>query len=110
MRGSRWHRFREGVRHAFTTRPPELTEQERLLIDRVAEEVRRRDLTTAALTALEIARPVTGVAGHTLTFMQPVLGTVAQALGGGPDAVDRMARLLQNRGALEELRRRLEQD
>lgn len=101
---SRLRRWREAVAHAFSTQPPPLSAEEAAAIARLATSVRAKGLTTAALVALETARPVAGVAGHTVTFAAPVMRPLAEALDVDLDTV---ARLVGNRRALEYLVDRL---
>ena len=95
----RLQRLREGLAHAFSTRPAELTAEEIALLDRVADDVRRRGVSTAVIAALETARPIAGVAGHSLDYFRPLLTPLA-----GPNVdLAELAKLLRNQRALDHL-------
>lgn len=78
----------------------ELTDDERALFDRIAEAVARRRLATAAILFLESARPLGFVASQIMHFFRPLVGEST--------SYERLARLLERRGAIELLIRRLE--
>ena len=81
-----------------------LGDEERALLDGVAEGLARRRLGTVAILFLESARPLGFIASQMLVFFRPILGAfVADARG-----YERLVRLLERRGAVELLIRRLE--
>lgn len=81
-----------------------LDDEERALLDRVADGLARRRLGTVAILFLESAKPLGFVVSQLLHFLRPILGgLVADARG-----YERLARLLERRGAVELLIRRLE--
>ena len=78
----------------------ELSDDDRALLDRIAEAVARRRLGTAAILFLESARPLGFVASQVMHFFRPLVGAST--------SYERLARLLERRGAVELLIRRLE--
>lgn len=99
---SRLARLRDALAHAFSTRPAELSAEDTALLDRLAAEVRRRGLSTAAIVSLEAARPVAGVAGHSVDYLRPLLTPLAAGFGGDIDWAD-VSRLLRNPRAVDRL-------
>jgi hypothetical protein len=81
-----------------------LTDEDRALLDALADRLARRGLATPAILLLEASRPLGFVASQVLHFFRPLAG----ALVGDARAYDRLARLLERRGAVELLVRRLE--
>ena len=82
----------------------ELTEDERSLLDRLADGLARRRLGSVAILFLESSKPLGFVASQAMHFFRPIVG----ALVGKAESYDRLARLLERRGAVELLIRRLE--
>jgi hypothetical protein len=66
--------------------------------------VARRRLATPAILFLESSRPLGFVASQVMHFFRPLVGAVVK----DAPAYDRLARLLERRGAVELLIRRLE--
>jgi hypothetical protein len=81
-----------------------LADEERALLDRLAEGLSRRRLAAPAILFLESARPLGFVASQALHFFRPLVGAVLAE----PRSYDLLARLLERRGAVELLVRRLE--
>jgi hypothetical protein len=81
----------------------DLGPEDRDLLDRLAVAVAARGLTTAAIFMLESARPLGFVASQAMIFFRPLVRAFAKA-----ESYDRLARLLERRGAVELLVRRLE--
>ncbi len=81
-----------------------LTDEDRALLERLADGLARRGLATVGILFLESARPLGFVASQAMLFFRPLL----TAFVDEPAAYDRMARLLERRGAVELLVRRLE--
>ncbi|HLU68567.1 MAG TPA: hypothetical protein VKZ63_19935 [Kofleriaceae bacterium] len=81
-----------------------LSEDDRAFLDELADGIARRRLTAAALFFLESMKPMSLVGAHTLHFFRPIV----QILWSNPERYDRLARLLERRGAIELLLRRLE--
>jgi hypothetical protein len=82
----------------------ELSDEDRQLLDRVADALGRRRLATPALFFLESVRPLSFVASQAMAFFRPIVDVVVRS----PDTWDRVAALLARRGAVELLLRRLE--
>lgn len=82
----------------------ELDEADRRLLDALADGLARRRLGTVAILFLESAKPLGFVASQLMIFFRPLVGATV----GAPGAYDRLARLLERRGAAELLIRRLE--
>jgi len=94
------------LRHAFAIRPEgaeELSPAEEELVDRFCRAVVRRRLTAAVLVALEMARPLAGVAAQGIHFFTPLLSLLAS-----PEQINRLAEFLQRPDALQILCQRLE--
>jgi hypothetical protein len=96
----------EWLRHAFAvdpTGPATPTDAQREVIDRLCREVVRRRLTTPALLALEMSRPLTYVSAQVLHFFQPFLTVIADAA-----AYDAFTRFVEQRGSVDYLIERLD--
>jgi hypothetical protein len=92
--------------HAFALDPPgpvTPTEAQRAIVERLAREVVRRRLTTPALLLLEMGSPLGFVSAQALHFFQPMLTAMADA-----GAYDELSRLLEQRGAPDYIRARIE--
>jgi hypothetical protein len=100
-----------------------LTEQERTLLDWLAEALAKRRLTSAALFLLESLKPMGFLGSQMMLMMRPLLalvwpkmgptnglGATEQGFEARPDPAtwDRVQNLLERRGAVELLLRRLE--
>jgi hypothetical protein len=81
-----------------------LTDSERALLDRFADALARRRLTVAAMFFLESVQPLGFVASQAMHFFRPMLRAVVDS----SETWDRTARLLERRGAIELVLRRLE--
>jgi hypothetical protein len=81
-----------------------LAPDDRALLDRVADELARRRLAAAALFFLESLAPLGFVGSQAMHFLRPLVGALVADAGPW----DRLARLLERRGAVELLVRRLE--
>ena len=95
------------LKHAFAVAPPgpfEPTEPQRALIDRLCRQVVARGLTTPALVFLESVSPLNFVTSQTLRFFGPCLTAL-----GGQQACDELTEILEHRGAIPYLCRRLEE-
>lgn len=77
-----------------------LSDEDRALLDGIADGLARRRLGTVAILFLESAKPLGFVASQLLAFLRPVVGDVPR--------YERLARLLERRGSVELLIRRLE--
>lgn len=76
-----------------------LSDEERALLDGLADGLARRRLGTVAILFLDSAKPLGFVASQLLHAFHPILGG---------RSLERVARLLERRGAVELLIRRLE--
>jgi hypothetical protein len=81
-----------------------LTEDDKQLLDRLADSLARRRLVTPAIFLLESMRPLSFVASQAMVFFRPLLDAVLRR----PETWDRLSALLARRGAVELLVRRLE--
>jgi hypothetical protein len=81
-----------------------LTDDERAMLDDLAEGLARRRLTTAALFFLESHRPLAFVTSQVMVFFQPVV----QILWRDPKRWEQVQSVLSKRGSIELLLRRLE--
>jgi hypothetical protein len=81
-----------------------LSGDERVFLDELAEGIARRRLTAAAIFFLESVKPLGFVGSQVLYFLQPLVRVVWPE----PHRYDQLARLLERRGSIELLLRRLE--
>ena len=99
--------WRDELRNAFAVDKPGAAEPtERLveIVDTVAKAVVRRNMTTPALMALEMGRPLNFVASQAIHFFRPIISVVLDT-----EAIKEFATFLEQRGSVEYLCRRLEQ-
>jgi len=82
----------------------ELTDEERSFLDNLANGLIERRLGSAALFFLESMKPMGYIASQTLYFLRPMI----QTLWPSPVLYDRVTKLLERRGTIELLIRRLE--
>ncbi len=82
----------------------DLTEEDKEFLDRLASGLIERRLGPAAVFFLESMKPMGYIASQTLHFLRPMI----QTLWSSPIAYDRVGRLLERRGTIELLIRRLE--
>jgi hypothetical protein len=82
----------------------ELTDEDRAFLDRFADGVVKRRLTAPVIFFLESMKPLGFVASQALHFFRPIVNIVVKS----PDGYDRFAKLLERRGSVELLLRRLE--
>ena len=82
---------------------PELTPEDRALLERLAVRVVELHLTTPAILTLESGRPLSLLAGQTMLFFEPL----AQALFGMRD-LRRYAALVERREVIEIFTRMIE--
>ena len=81
----------------------ELSSDDAAFLDRLAEAVARRGMTAPALLFLETMRPLDFVGSQFVLFAAPLLDALWI-----PEERRRLAALLERRGAVEELMRRIE--
>ena len=96
--------FRAAFRHAFAI-PDEgdLSDEEREWLERLANGIARRRLSAPATFLLETARPLNYLGAHVIMFFKPIISVVFPARD-----CERVARLLEKRGALPALVEMLE--
>lgn len=82
----------------------ELSDEDRALLDKLAEGIARRRLTPAALFFLESVKPLGFLGSQVMFFLQPIIQIIWQ----NPATYERLAKLLERRGSIELLLRRLE--
>ncbi|HET6612835.1 MAG TPA: hypothetical protein VFG83_12635 [Kofleriaceae bacterium] len=82
----------------------ELCEDDRALLDKLADGIARRRLTPAALFFLESIKPLGFLGSQVMWFLQPII----QIIWRDPATYLRVAKLLERRGSIELLLRRLE--
>ena len=99
-------RIRAWLEHAFSLEPPEgaLTEEDFRLLDRVANEVVRRRMVAPAIFFLEAGRPFNFLGSQAIVFFRPILTLLLSEKG-----VDRVIRILEVRGSIEVLIRKIEE-
>lgn len=81
-----------------------LTDQERTLLDELADGIADRRLTTAAIFFVESVKPLGHVTSQLMLFFRPIV----TAIWNDPVRWDTAQRCLERRGSLELLLRRLE--
>jgi hypothetical protein len=81
-----------------------LSDEDRALLDQLADGLVRRRLGAAALFVLEASQPLGFLASQLMHVVRPIVA----ALWTRPETWDRIAALLERRAALEVLCRRLE--
>src|SRR5262245_129131 len=97
----------EWLKHAFAVGPAapfEPTQPQRELVDRLCREIVARRLTTPALLFLESVSPLGFLTGQALQFFEPCLTAF-----GGAQACEQFATMLEHRGSIDWLSRRLEE-
>ncbi|MDP1799021.1 MAG: hypothetical protein Q8K78_16120 [Planctomycetaceae bacterium] len=91
--------MRNWLRHAFAVESAESfspTPAERELVERVATEVARRGMTLPAVVMLESSRPLGGLSGQALRFVEPWFAAVTNAAG-----LKVLAELLERPGGMD---------
>ena len=83
--------------------PKKVNEAQSAIIDKVCREVVRRGVTTPALMALQMSRPLNFVGSQAMHFFQPMLAVLVDT-GGYREFAD----FLERRGSMEYFCRRLE--
>jgi hypothetical protein len=81
-----------------------LDEEEGKLLDELADAVAKRKLTPAAVFFLESIIPLNWVISQVLLFFRPIVSVIWH----DPVRWDRLQAVLEKRGSIEELLRRLE--
>jgi len=91
--------WRDRLRHAFAVperRELAVTEEARVLVDRVCRALIDRQMADPALVLLEMSRPLNYVGAQALHALTPLLGAVAD-----PKMVAALAGFLEQRGSVE---------
>lgn len=83
-----------------------LSEEERELLDELAAGIAKRRLTPLALFFFESMKPLGYISSQILHFFRPVVSMIWR----DPTRYDRLASILERRGSLELLLRRLEEE
>ena len=99
--------FSDRLKHAFSfekTEAFEPDEKDRELMEIVCKAVVERGMATPATLFLESTRPLNYLGSQTMVFFEPVMRAVLRK----PEAWDRFARILEHRGSIEYLCRRIE--
>lgn len=92
------------LKHAFAIPDdPDLTDQQRQWLSRIARKVAERGLSCPAVLLLESVQPLSYIGSQVFVFFKPAISTLFP-----PDRCDEVAALLQRRGTLKFLRRRIE--
>ena len=93
-------------KHAFAIDPPgpaEPNEAQCAVIDKLCAEVVRRHMTGPALLMLEMHRPFNYLSAQVLTFFQPIVSVLTDAVG-----YQQFTLFLEQRGSIDYLVQRLE--
>jgi hypothetical protein len=95
----------KGWRHAFALDDPAdpLTEGEEALIERIAQGIARRRLSSPAILFLESLRPLHFIGSQAMVFFAPVVKALVQ----GKD-YDTVTSILERRSGVERLLQRIE--
>lgn len=95
------------LKHAFAVEHPEsirTTAQQERVVQRICQAVVRRQLTTPALFALNVSRPLNYLGAQGLHFLSPLISTVVDT-----DGHKHLASFLEQRGSIDYICRRIEQ-
>jgi hypothetical protein len=82
----------------------DLTDDERTLLDELADGIARRRLTPAAMFFLESVKPLGFVGSQMMVFLRPMISVIWT----NPTRWDQLQAILEKRGSIELLLRRLE--
>ncbi|MCE2885499.1 MAG: hypothetical protein LW806_11455 [Planctomycetaceae bacterium] len=99
--------MREFLRNAFALddgKPCEPSPEQRAVLERVADEVARRRMTSTAIAFLEMSRPLHGVGAATIHFLTPIASCLANPL-----SLKHFAEFLEKRGSIDLLASMLEE-
>ncbi|HHT9118994.1 MAG TPA: hypothetical protein ACFYD3_00420 [Candidatus Hypogeohydataceae bacterium YC41] len=92
-------RFREEMRQAFAMEGREgLTEEERVLLERMAQAVVRRRMATPAILFLESLMPLSYIGSQVMHFLRPFMTFLFSQ-----EEYDRLSQLLERRSTIEHL-------
>lgn len=93
--------MRDFLRNAFALddgKPCVPNDEERAVVERVADEVARRRMAPTAIAFLEMSRPLAGVGAASIHFLTPIASSLANPL-----ALKHLAEFLERRGAVDVL-------
>jgi len=99
--------MKKWVRNAFAVEADAelvVDEDSRVIVDRLAREIVRRRLTTPALFALEMGRPLNYIGSQAMVFMQPIVSVLFDTEG-----YEAFARFMEQRKSVDYLCDRIEQ-
>ncbi len=90
--------WKDRLRHAFAIDPgpQEPTADEEALLNRLAHEIVRRELTAPALAFLEMSRPLNGIGAQAMHFLMPMVTAVTSSA-----SPHRLAALLERRQSVD---------
>ncbi len=98
--------LREALKHAFHVDPPGAAEPDERtadIVDRVCRSIVKRGMSTPALMALEMSRPLNFVAAQAMHIVQPAAELVLDT-----ESFKQFALFLEQRGSIEYLCDRLQ--
>ncbi|MFC1587172.1 hypothetical protein ACFL54_02580 [Planctomycetota bacterium] len=100
-----WQEFKKSLAHAFkvTDGREDVTEKDIALLDRLANFVVNRRMTSPAILFLQTVVPLNFVGSSIMTFFRPTLGWLFNR-----EEYERLERLLEKRCCLELLTERIE--
>lgn len=81
-----------------------LSEEERELLDKLADGIVKREVSPVALFFLESMKPLGFIGSQMLHFFRPIVSMIWSS----PDTYDAIAKILERRGSIELLLRRIE--
>ena len=99
-------RLADQMKHAFKVEEPgpaEPTETQQPIIDKLCHEVARRRLTTPALMALQMSKPLNFLGSQAMHFFHPIVSALFDTKG-----YNEFAKYLERRGSIEYLCDRIE--
>ena len=98
--------WKSWLSHAFAVEKSEDIDpnpHQREIVDRLCREVVRRRMTTPALLALEMSRPLNGLSAATMHTFQPIIAAVMTTA-----SYEQCALFLEHRGSIDYLCKRIE--
>ncbi len=98
------------LKHAFAVDPPgaaEPTPEQAKVVEWLCGQIVKRHLTTPALAALEMSRPLNYIGSQTLHFFQPFVSAIQSK--HGHEGYCQFATYLEKRGSIEYICHRIEE-
>ncbi len=95
------HSWKATLRRAFALddgSPCQPEPHQRIVLEKLADEIAKRELTGPALAFLEMSRPLNGVSSAALHFFTPIASVLAS-----PVALKSFAEFLEKRGSVDYL-------